>query len=139
MACGSGFLCCRGGSWAWGSIITGAGVGVLRASIITDKLPLFYPVPCCPLFRYSVFVVLLCGIQYPWFAVRGSGFGLAWYGRPGAGGWQGRAGQGRAGQGEKIKPRGGATNNRMDDKATPGMSEPNCAALGHPTPEIFVA
>jgi len=45
---------------------------------------------------------------------------------------QGRAGQGRAGQGraggEKIKPRGGATNNRMDDKATPGMSEPNCAA-----------
>ena len=27
--------------------------------------------------------------------------------------------QGRAGQGEKIKPRGGATNNRMDDKATP--------------------
>jgi len=55
--------------------------------------------------------------------VRVSGFGLAWYGRPGAGGWWGRAGQG-----EKIKPRGGATNNRMDDKATPGMSEPNCAA-----------
>jgi len=51
----------------------------------------------------------------------------------------GGAGQGRAGGGEKIKPRGGATNNRIDDKATPGMSEPNCAALGHPTPEIFVA
>jgi len=60
--------------------------------------------------------------------VRGSGFVVvvrAWWCR-----WQGfpGAGQGRAGQGEKIKPRGGATNNRMDDKATPGMSEPNCAA-----------
>jgi len=46
------------------------------------------------------------------------------------GGVGGRASrvQGGAGQGEKIKPRGGATNNRMDDKATPGMSEPNCAA-----------
>mgnify|MGYP007030591323 CR=1 FL=1 len=58
--------------------------------------------------------------------VRGSGFGVracvVWP----AGGWW-LVGQGRAG-GEKIKPRGGATNNRMDDKATPGMSEPNCAA-----------
>ena len=70
------------------------------------------------------------------FGVRGSGFGLAWHGGRGAGG--AGAGVGR-GQGEKIKPRGGATNNRMDDKATPHMSEPNCAALGHPTPEIFVA
>ena len=110
---GLGFLVCRGGS-----IITGAGVGVLRASIITDKLPLFYLASCFPLLEYSVFVVLLCGIQYPWFAglvlcvrggssrggmasrvqgsgfaVRGSGFGLAWYGRPGAGGWWGRAGR----------------------------------------------
>ena len=41
--------------------------------------------------------------------------------------------------GEKIKPRSGATNNRIDDKATPGMSEPNCAALEHTTPEYFVA
>ena len=43
------------------------------------------------------------------------------------------------GVGEKIKLRGGATNNSADDKATPGMSEPNCAALGYPTPEYFVA
>jgi len=99
-------------------------VGLLGASLLSESMSPVYPASCFPLFGYSVFVVLLCGIQYPWFAVRGSGFGLAWYGRPGAGG---RAGQGRAG-GEKIKPRGGATNNRMDDKATPGMSEPNCAA-----------
>ena len=64
---GLGFLVCRGGS-----IITGEGVGVLRASIITDKLPLFYPASCFPLLEYSVFVVLLCGIQYPWFVFRGS-------------------------------------------------------------------
>ena len=109
-------------------------VGLLGASIITDKLPLFYPASCFPLFRYSVFVVLLCGIQYPWFA----GLVLCVRGGSSRGGMASRV-QGRAGQGEKIKPRGGATNNRMDDKATPGMSEPNCAALGHPTPEIFVA
>ena len=49
-------------------------------------------------------------------------------------------GEGRGARwGEKIKPRGGATNNRKDDKATPGMSEPNCAALEHTTTEYFVA
>ena len=113
--------------WGFGGlglIIAGAGRLGWGASIITDKLPLFYPASCFPLFRYSVFVVLLCGIQYPWFVFRGSGL----RGMAGRGLVAGGAGQGRAGQGEKIKPRGGATNNRMDDKATPGMSEPNCAA-----------
>ena len=41
--------------------------------------------------------------------------------------------------GEKIKLRGGATNNSADDKATPHMSLTDCAALGYPTPEYFVA
>jgi hypothetical protein len=84
-------------------------------------MPPVYPASCCPLFGYSVFVVLLCGIQYPWFAglvlcvrggssrggmasrvqgsgfaVRGSGFGLAWYGGRGAGGAGAGVGRGRA-------------------------------------------
>ena len=84
-------------------------------------MPPVYSASCCPLFRYSVFVVLLCGIQYPWFVFRGSRVLCV----VAASRVYGMAGQGRA---EKKKPRGGATNNRIDDKATPGMSEPNCAA-----------
>ena len=99
------------------------GLGCWGASLIAESLPPVYPASCCLLFRYSVFVVLLCGIQYPWFA----GLVLCVRGGSSRGGMASRV-QGRAGQGEKIKPRGGATNNRMDDKATPGMSEPNCAA-----------
>ena len=48
---------------------------------------------------------------------------------------QGGAGQGRGG--EKIKPRGGATNNRIDDKTRGGMFKINCVAFGYPTPEYF--
>jgi len=67
-------------------------------------------------------LLLLIRVRGSW--VRGSWLLCV---RGGVGGRASRV-QGRAGRGEKIKPRGGATNNRMDDKATPGMSEPNCAA-----------
>jgi len=82
--------------WGFGGlglIIAGAGRLGWGASLLSESMSPVYPASCFPLFGYSVFVVLLCGIQYPWFAVRGSGFGLAWYGRPGAGGWWGRAGR----------------------------------------------
>ena len=59
---------------------------------------------------------------------------VGWVGMVG-GSWLGRMGKG----GGKIKLRGGATNNSADDKATPHMSLTDCAALGYPTPEYFVA
>jgi hypothetical protein len=103
----------------------GGGVAGVLPSIqkVCHLFTLFHVARCLGIaYTNSLPVVLI------WQAsrVRGSGFGVRGCVVWPAGGWW-LVGQGRAG-GEKIKPRSGATNNRMDDKATPGMSEPNCAA-----------